>query len=121
MAAIPVLNRNATAKTTVTPLDLSGGPHTWTNAQGIFDLVVDNGESGAVTINILGAGVTTHDCANVGEIDLSAGYDLSCAAGEVTNLSMGQISAYFGAIGNEVTFTVTGATGQSTAYLVRTN
>lgn len=121
MATIPVLNRGATAKTTIEPLDLSAGPHTWTNAQGIFDLVVDNGESSAVTINILGAGVTSHNCANVGEIDLSAGYDLSCANGEVTNLNLNQISAYFGAIGNEVAFTVTGATGSATAYIVRQN
>lgn len=121
MAAIPVLTRAQDAKTTVTPLDLSAGPHTWANTQGIFDLVVDNGETGAVTINILGAGVTSHNCANVGEIDLSAGYELTCANGEITNLNLNQISAYFGAIGNEVAFAVTGATGSATAYIVRQN
>lgn len=119
MAAIPVLDRNASAEESVVPLDLSTGPHTWSYANGVFDLVVDNGETGAITVNILGAGVTDHDCANVGTIDLSGGKDITCTNGEVTNIQLNQISAYFGALGNEVTFTITGATGLSTAYIAK--
>jgi len=119
MAVIPVLDLSESAQNSVIPLDLSTGPHTWSYKNGSFTLLVSNGDVASITVNILGAGVTAHDCANVGSIDLSSGKDITCVNGEVTSVQLNQISAYFGDIGNEVTFTITGATSLSTAYIAK--
>lgn len=98
-------------------LDLSAGPHELNYNSG-YVLYVDNKDAGSVTVNLLGDGVTNHECQGYGEIDVSAGFDFVVAAGETKALRLIAASAFMGPAGNTVAVTITGATN-SEGWLIQ--
>jgi hypothetical protein len=117
MAAIPVNTPKTSAETVISKLDLNGGPHTFTyNAYSQY-LAVDNGESGTLTVNLLGVGVTSAICSGLGPIDVSAGYDFTLATGTEEKLQLTTRGGYLGAANTVVDVTVTGATGLSFGWI----
>lgn len=80
-----------TGPATVSETDLTG-TDTLGARQGI--LFLRNTTAGSVTINIDGDGATTKDVPGVGVVDLSAGYDITVAAGATRAINLGNISAY---------------------------
>lgn len=117
MAAIPVNTPKTAAETVISKLDLDAGPHTFTyNAFNQY-LAIDNGEVGNVTVNILGDGVTVANCAGLDPIDVSLGYDYVITTGTEEKLQLTKRGGYLGASGNNVTVTVTGATGLSFGWI----
>ena len=111
MAAIPVNKMFASDEVTISKLDLDAGPHSFTFVNSKQALVIENGEVGSVTVNILGDGVTVADCAGLDPISLAAGYDFVIPAGDTITLFTSTRSQYLGANNNSVVATVTGATG----------
>lgn len=74
--------------------------------QGDQRLTFENGSGGAITANLLGAGVTgTKKCQGGGEVDLSTGYDITVNDGEAMSINLNDIRDYLGAQGNTVTIT----------------
>lgn len=104
-------------ETNLVKLDLSAGPHAL-NYNNSYVLYVDNKDAGNVTVNLLGDGVTNHDCQGYGEIDVSAGFNFVVAAGETKALRLTAVSAFMGATGNSVAVTITGATN-SEGWLIK--
>lgn len=121
MADIPVNKPLSAAETTITKLDLSGGPHAFTFVNHRQVLNIENGEVGSVTVNILGDGVTVSNCPGLDPKDLSGGYDFVIPAGDDRTLHTTTRSQYLGADGNSVVVTVTGATGSAFAWITETN
>ena len=117
MAAIPVNTPNTAAETVISKLDLNAGPHTFTyNAYSQY-LAVDNGESGTLTVNLLGVGVTSATRSGLAPIDVSAGYNFTLAAGTEEKLKLTDRGAYLGSAKTVVDVTVTGATGSSFGWI----
>ena len=112
-------NKNADTESTLVKVDLA-------NDGGIHDLIykasgelyIDNSDGGAVTVNLLGDGQTTFACSGIGDLDVSAGIDVSVAAGDTVNVKLSKYKGYLGAEGNSVTVTVTGATASQGWYEV---
>jgi hypothetical protein len=120
MAAIPVLDRNASSQESLTALDLTGGPHTFTNDTGNKYLVVTTDEAAGITLDITGDGVTNVECPGLGLVDVSTLPDFTVAVGETSHIYLNAIAQRFGANNNTVNVTVTGiTTGTSTAYIVK--
>jgi hypothetical protein len=117
MATIPVNNPLAGEEVTITKLDLSGGPHAFTFVDSKQLLIVENGEVGSLTVNILGDGVVTANCSGLEPINVSAGYDFVIPAGDTISLYTSTRRGYLGASGNAVVATVTGATGLSLGWI----
>lgn len=121
MADIPVNKMLDAAEVTITKLDLASGPHAFTFVNHKQALVVENGEAGAVTVNVLGDGVTIANCPGLDPISLAAGYDFVIPAGDTMTLYTSTRSQYLGADGNNVVVTVTGAAGAAFGWLSETN
>ena len=117
MATIPVLDLKTAD--TVTALDLASGPHTFTHANGNRYLAVTTDEAAGIVLNIVGDGVTTANCPNLGEVTVADLPDFNIAENETKHIYLNAVSGRFGAIGNNVTVTITGiTTGSSTAYII---
>ena len=121
MAAIPVNKPLSADETTIVKLDLDSGPHSFTFVNHKQILTIENGEVGAVTVNILGDGVTLTDCPGLDPLNISAGYDLVVPAGDTMTLHTTTRSQYLGVNGNNVVVTVTGASGLALGWLSETN
>lgn len=88
---------------TVTVLDASDTLTFNTKGQR---LTFHNPTGGAITANLLGAGVSgTKKCQGGGEIDLSLGFDFEVGAGETAAIDLYQVRHYLGAANNVVTIT----------------
>jgi hypothetical protein len=111
MTALTINKPLGNAETTLVKLDLDSGPHSFTFTNHRQMLCVENGEVGAVTVNILGDGVTIANCPGLAPINVSAGYDFVIAAGDEAKLYTSERQGYLGADKNSVVVTVTGATG----------
>lgn len=116
MATFTVNKPAAAAGTVIQKLDLNSAPHTFTFNSDRQFLVVENGESVPITVNVVGDSVTTFDCPTYGNINVSAGHDLITNAGETTTLYTRLKGAFLGSNGNAVTLTVTGSTAANLAY-----
>ena len=121
MADIPVNKPLSSAETTIAKLDLASGPHAFTFVNHKQVLTIENGEVGAVTVNILGDGVTVSNCAGLDPISLAAGYDLVVPAGDTMTLHTTTRSQYLGADGNSFVVSVTGAVSAAFGWLSETN
>jgi hypothetical protein len=121
MTAIPVNKMLDADEVTINKLDLAAGPHSFTFVNHKQALVVENGEAGSVTVNVLGDGVTIADCDGLDAISLAAGYDFVIAAGATKTLFTTSRSQYLGANGNNIVATVTGAAGLAFGWLSETN
>ena len=118
MTALTAVRPLSAGETDINKLDLSGGPHTFTYNPFKQVLYVENNESGDITVNLLGDSVTSYDCPKYGTIDVSGGYDWVVPnTNSEESLYTITKQAYLGDSGNEVTMTITGATGSSFAYL----
>ena len=117
MADIPVNKLLSGAEVTITKLDLSGGPHAFTFVDHNQKLIVENGEVGSVTVNILGDGVTTINCPGIGPVDTSSGFNFVVPAGDSISLHTSGRKGYLGSGGNAVVATITGATGLALGWI----
>ena len=104
-------------ETVLTKLDLDSGPHSFTFVDHNQMLCIENNEVGNLTINILGDGVTVANCSGLDPIDVSLGYFFVLAAGAEAKLYTSTRKAYLGKNGNNVSVTVTGATGLSNGWI----
>lgn len=97
MAVIPKVTFSTASEQQITQLDLNdAGPHTFTFDDDGSRLVIVNNEAVPLTINLLGTGVTSFTCNEIGPVDVSGGYDLACPAGQTTVLAMQSRDGYFG-------------------------
>ena len=117
MASIPVNKPLAGEEVTISKLDLASGPHAFTFVDSKQLLVIENGEAGSLTVNILGDSVVTANCPGLEPINVSAGYDFVIPAGDTISLYTSTRRGYLGASGNSVVATVTGATGLSFGWI----
>lgn len=117
MAALPINKPKKAATTTISKLDLSGGPHTFEFIDFNQFLVIENNESTSITVNVLGDGVTTANCEGLDPIDVSSGYDIAVAAGDSMALYTSERKGYFGGNKSVVNVTITGATGSSFGWI----
>jgi hypothetical protein len=101
---------------TVTKEDLNAGPHTlpWLPNTS---LVFESTEALTLTINAIGDGVTTVPCSGYGDVDVSAGFDISLTTGDTVVVPLSSISAFLGQAKNNVTLTVTGSTAADLAFV----
>lgn len=117
MADIPVNKLLSGAEITITKLDLSGGPHAFTFVDHNQKLIVENGEVGSVTVNVLGDGVTIANCSGLEPIDVSSGFDFVIPAGDSISLFTSKRKGYLGTDGNAVVATITGAAGLAFGWI----
>jgi len=101
---------------TATKLDLNSGPHTLAWVTDSY-LVFESAETGSLTINAIGDGVSTVPCVGYGDVDVSLGFDITLTAGDTVVVPLSAISAFLGGMKNNVTLTVTGSTAPSLAYV----
>lgn len=88
---------------TVTTLDASDTLVFNTKGQR---LTFTNPTGGAITANLLGAGVSgTKQCFGGGEVDLSVGFDMPVAAGATVAINLLDIRDFLGSAGNTVNIT----------------
>ena len=99
-----------------TKTDLNTGPHTLAWEPNTF-LVFESAEAGSLTINAVGDNVTTVPCNGYGDVTVSGGFDITVNSGETVVVPLNTISAFLGAVKNNVTLTVTGSTGASLAFV----
>lgn len=104
-----------TLNITANILNLHDGPHAFAYSGGQQVLTIRNKEAVTITVNLLGDGVTAHNCPGVGVIDVSAGKDYAVAAGDTITVYTRRISGYLGAAGNNVVVTITGTTTADSA------
>ena len=116
MATIPSNDLRAD-EVSVSKLDLNAGPHSFSFNTGEQILHIDNGEVGNLTVNLSGDGVTTVKVRGLEDQNLASGYDMVVPTVVQRSIVTTDRRAYLGNSGNNVTVTVTGATGLSFAWL----
>ncbi|MDB4306029.1 hypothetical protein N9980_00520 [bacterium] len=117
MATIASIIATVNGSQTVARTALTGADDLIVNAGVNQTLVLENTGVATPTINILGDQATTITCNGVGDpIDVSGGYDISMAAGEVVTLYIASISAFTNDSAN--TPAVTGGTADVVAYII---
>jgi hypothetical protein len=123
MTAIPVNKMLAADEVTINKLDLAtdSATHSFSFVNHKQALVVENGEVGSVTVNVLGDGVTVADCDGLDAISLAAGYDFVIPAGVTKTLFTTKRKQYLGDDGNNIVVTVTGAVSAAFGWLSETN
>lgn len=94
----------------ITPVELTGSD---TLAQKTGTLYIDNQSASEATINLDGDGATTVNTQGAGIVDLSGGYDVVVAVGEIAIVPLTSIAAY---LSGDVA--VTGGTTDVFAYIV---
>lgn len=115
------LNRlNAGNTQTVSKLDLNAGPHEFDYVSNAKQLVVENYDSGDLTLTLTGAGVGVVDVPTVGDMDLSGGVPITVLAGATQVINLDQYRSWLGERGNTVTVSSSAVTGPDVAsvYLV---
>lgn len=107
------------AETNITAniLDASAGPHALTFSAFKQVLTIENGDVGAITVNLLGDGVTTFNCPSIGPTSVSAGKDVVVAAGDTVTVFTAEYGGFMGAEGNNVVVAISGATSLSSIWL----
>ena len=113
------VNTTTAAETVMSKLDLSAGPHNFTYDTNLV-MYIQNDEAGPITVNFSGDGVTVFNCPGYdNDIDVSAGNDVVVASGDTLAYNVTARRAYMGDYGNNVTVTITGASGSSFGYLTQ--
>lgn len=105
-----ITKQTVSFSTAVTLTELTGAD-TLDSTQGT--LWLSNQSGSPVTINIDGDGGTYVTCAGVGVVDVSGGYDIAVADGEIVPVSLATISQFL-----QGTVAVTGGTADVFAYLI---
>lgn len=97
-------------------LDMNSAPHDFLFSNPRQTLTIENNEAVPLTVNLLGNGQTSIECAGYGTVDVSGGKDYVIAAGDTVVINTNPISGYLGAKANTVVVAVTGSTGASLAF-----
>lgn len=121
MAAFTVTNPKNARETTVTKLDLSTGPHTFTYNRDGAVLYLLNGEaSAALSVVIDGQNVGNVIVPGQGQVNNAAGVTVAVANGALVAVDLDRYRNFMGAAGNTVDVTITGATtGNSFGWITQ--
>lgn len=106
------------AETTIVKVDSNAGPHDFIYKDFQQVIYLQNDEAVPLTFNFLGDGVTTAPCTGLPDpINVSAGFDVVVAAGDVATLFTQRAGGYMGAVGNSVAIAVTGSTAPALSFI----